>query len=137
MKLNTYHLIFYHNIDIDIDQIKPDKKWIILNYKLTVNNFSSLESSKAGNIWQYFSMDALATSMSRQSWQRDALNKYSRALYFSRELSKATAATFKNEIRINSIVHIYFLYQVKKKSTIIILFYFWKKNLISFSSQIF
>ena len=50
MKLNTYHLIFYHNIDIDIDQIKPDKKWIILNYKLTVNNFSSLESSKAGNI---------------------------------------------------------------------------------------
>ena len=49
--------------------------------------------------WKFVDkVDTWALSESMHMWQREAQKKYSFALYFSKELSKAEAATFEKKI---------------------------------------
>lgn len=72
----------------------PPKKfgWRAL---LTLINLASLESAKAGYCSSYFWMACWAFKASTHKWQREARKKYSLALYFNKELSRAEAATCK------------------------------------------
>ena len=60
---------------------------------LTLRSLHSLVSWNAGYISQYLSTALWASTISMHIWQRAALKKYSLALYFSNELSIASAAT--------------------------------------------
>ena len=63
------------------------------NSKVTLTSLASLESAKAGYCSSYRWTACWAFSESTHRWQSAARKKYSLALYLSRELSKAEAAT--------------------------------------------
>jgi len=74
------------------------KFWMCHYYLFTLISFASRESAKAGYCSSYLCTACWALRESTHKWQSAARKKYSFALYFSKELSNADAATWKKKM---------------------------------------